>query len=178
MAEAAAQPPAAAAESAAPKKGLPIKTIGIVAAVMVLEAGAVFMVVSMASKKPDAAAAAELHHEVDDGEALVELPLIEDKFQNMQTGRAWIWDVTIFLKVKKKHEEFVHGQLEARAAEVKEGISLIFRRATHAQLKEPGLESVNRLLTTYINEIIEPAPDGTSRIERVILPKCRGFPAD
>lgn len=170
--------PATPAAEAPPKKGLPIKTLGIVAAVMAVEAVAVFFVVGMVSKKPDAAAAAELTHEHDDGEALVELPLIEEKFQNMQTGRAWIWDASIYLKVRKKHEEFVAGQLEARSAEIKEGISLIFRRATHSQLKEPGLESLNRLLNSYVNEIIEAAPDGTSRIERIIIPKCRGFPAD
>ncbi|MBY0113922.1 MAG: hypothetical protein K2Y21_13980 [Phycisphaerales bacterium] len=160
------------------KGGLPIKTIGIVAVLMVVEAAAVFFVVGSSMKKPTEAKAHDLHSEEDAQlEALVELPLVEDKFQNMTGGTTWIWDASVFMKVKKRDEEKVNEMLQARQAEIKEGISLVFRRAQNGQLKEPGLETLNREITAFMNEIIEKAPDGTSRIQRILIPKCRGFPA-
>lgn len=167
-------------EGATPaKKGLPIKVIGIVAVLMAAEAGGVFFVVKATSPKVAAAAEAKLEHaDQNDTEATVEIQLIDDKFQNLQTGRVWIWDSEIYLKVKKKNEEFVNKVLEEKSAEIKEGVSMIFRRAQHSQLKEPGLETINRQLVAYMNQVLGKDADGKERIERVLIPKCRGFPAD
>lgn len=161
------------------KKGLPVKVIGIVAAMMAVEAGAVFFFVKATSPKAAMAEEAHLEHaDQNDTEATVEIQLIEDKFQNLQTGRVWIWDTEIYLKVKKKNEEFVNKVLESKNAEIKEGVAMIFRRAQHSQLKEPGLETINRQLMVYVGQVIGKDPDGKERIEKIFLPKCRGFPAD
>jgi flagellar basal body-associated protein FliL len=170
---------APAGDAGAAKKKSPVKAIAIVGALMLVEAVGVFMVVGMTSKKPAEAEAKHLEgHAEADKEAQVEIPLIEDKFQNMSTGRVWVWDAGVVLKVKKKNEEYVAEQLEARAAEIKEGISMIFRRAQHSQLKEPGLETVNRQLLTYVNKTLGTDAEGLNRVERVLIPKCKGFPAD
>ena len=169
--------PAADAKSPA-RGGLPIKTIAIVAVLMIAEAAGVFFVVGSTMRKPAESKAGELHGEDEAKlDALVELPLVEDKFQNMTGGQAWIWDAAVFVKVKKRDEEKVTEVLQARAAEIKEGIAYIFRRAQHSQLKEPGLETMNREISAFINEIVEKPPEGASRIDRVLIPKCRGFPA-
>jgi len=161
------------------KKGLPIKTIGIVAVLMVLEAAAVFFFVGKTGPAPQAAAAQEIHGAGEpDAESTVELPLIADRLQNMQTGRVWIWDTEIYLKVKTRNEEYVTKELARRAAEVQEGVALIFRRAPHSQLKEPGLETINRQVAAYISGAIGKDPEGHERVERVMIPKCKGFPAD
>ena len=163
----------------APKKGAPIKTIGIVAVLMVLEAAAVFVFIGATGPTPQSAAAHEFHGAGEpDAEATVEVPLVADRLQNMQTGRVWIWDTEIYLKVKTRNEEYVTKELARRAAEVQEGVALIFRRAPHSQLKEPGLETINRQLTAYITGAIGKDPEGHERIERVVIPKCKGFPAD
>lgn len=166
------------AAAAGAKKKPNVKAIGIVAVIMIVEAAAVFLLVSMTSKKPADAHATQLEGHGSDTEAQVEIPLIEEKFQNMSTGRVWVWDTAIVLKVKKKNETFVAEQLEARAAEIKEGISMIFRRAQHSQLKEPGLETINRQLIAYVNKTLGADPEGLNRVERVLMPKCKGFPAD
>ncbi len=179
MAQEQADKKAEGAPAEAAKKKSPIKAIAIVAVLMLVEAVGVFMVVGMTSKKPAEAEAKSLEgHAEADGEAQVEIPLIEEKFQNMSTGRVWVWDSALVLKVKKKNEEFVSGQLDARSAEIKEGISMIFRRAQHSQLKEPGLETINRLLLAYVNKTLGPDAEGLNRVERVLIPKCKGFPAD
>ncbi|CAG0999657.1 hypothetical protein PHYC_02791 [Phycisphaerales bacterium] len=160
------------------KKAFPVKAAGIVAAIMVAEGAGVFLIAKMTSPAP---AAAETHLETKDQtdqEALVEIDLVSDKFQNMQTGRVWVWDVDIVLKTRAKNEAYVQKVLDSQAAEIKEGVSMIFRRAQHNQLKEPGLETVNRQLTSYLTEIFGRDADGKDRLERVVIPKCRGFPAD
>lgn len=171
-------PPAEAApESAAPKKSK--KTPIIVAAVMVLEAALVFGVVKMVGGKPKAAEAHQIEGQAE-AEALstVEIAFVEDKFQNMQTGRVWIWDATIVLKVKQKNKEAVEKELERRKSEVKEAVAMIFRKATHAQLKEPGLDAIGRQLTALVNQVFGVDAEGRDRVDRVLIPRCRGFPAD
>ncbi len=166
-----ADPPAAAGA----KKKSPIKMLAIVGVLMAGEAAGVYVVVGMLGPKP-APAKAELHADEHDAlDALVEIPLVDEQFQNMQTGHIWVWDLQIVLKVRKRHEDAVKHTLEARAAEIKEGVAQIVKRAQHAHLKEVDLRTLNRQLTAYLNKIIEPDPEGDSRIDRVLIPKCKGF---
>lgn len=192
MAEAEAKKEAAE-QAEGPKKKSPMMLIGVIAGVMVLEAVGVYFVVSTLSHKPEAATAKQIsgaHGEGGEGdghgaapdhsdaEAPVELKLVEEKFQNMSAGKAWLWDAALFLQVKNKNSNFVKETLKAREAEVKEGVAMIFRKATLNQLKEPGLETVNRQVLAFVNKVIEPDADGKSRVERILIPKCRGFPTD
>ena len=184
--------PAPAAEEGAKKKP-PIKLLGIVAALMLVEGAGVYVVVSMSSKKPQAAEAhgvegghggapAEGGHgggvAVLDDDAEIELKLMEDKLQNMQTGRVWLWDVGVYIKVKKKNEAIVAEQLKRREAEIKEEVARIFSRAQHSQLKEPGKETLSRQLTALSHKIFGADADGNPRVERVLIPRCRGFATD
>lgn len=175
-----AEPTADGAPAAEGKKGgLPIKMIGIMGAIMIAEAVGVFMFVSMTGKAPHAAEAKEVEGAgKPDLESSVEIQLLEDKFQNMQTGRVWVWDTAIVLKVREKNKEFVSKALEKSEAEIKEGVSLIFRKAPHTQLKEPGLETVNRQVLAYMNQLLGKDAEQRDRVERVLIPKCKGFPAD
>ena len=171
--------PEAEQQAAAAKKGLPLKTILVVAGLMVAEAVGVFMIVSMTSKQPQVAQATPLEDNTkQDLESTVEVPLLQEKFQNMQTGRVWVWDTAIVLKVRARNQSFVEKEPERRKAEVLEGISMIFRRAPHAQLREPDLRTLNRQITAYINQIMGKDAEGRERIEQVVIPRCKGFPAD
>ncbi|MDX2118108.1 MAG: hypothetical protein SFY96_08005 [Planctomycetota bacterium] len=175
--EAAAKTEGGEATAAKPKPAM--KTLLIVAVLMVVEGVAVFGVMSMLGHKPVEAEAKHIEGEAEaDEERLVEVPLTEDKFQNMQTGKAWIWDASIFFQVKKKHQDDVVKQLGERVAEVKEGIARVFRRARHNELQEPGLETLTRQLTAFLNETLGPTAEGQPKVVRVLIPKCRGFKAD
>src|SRR5206468_1982804 len=109
----------------------------------------------------------------------VEIELVDDKFQNMQTGHVWVWDITIALKVKHRNEKYITEQLEKRSAEISEGIAQIIRRAQHSQLLEPELTTLNRQVAAYLDTIIKPADiTGASRVERFMIPKCKGLQID
>lgn len=172
----AAAPPAAEAPA---KKKPPIKVIAIVAGLMAVEAAGVYFFVGMTGGQ---AKTAEAHVEGADHAAAqetVELPLVDEKFQNMQTGNVWVWDMAIVLKVKSKYEAAISEDLEKRKAEINEGISQIIRRAQHSQLREPDLTTINRQVAAYLETVIKPDEGtGHSRIDRILIPKCKGLQID
>lgn len=162
----------------APKKKLPIKAIGIVAVLMIAEAAAVMFVLG-SSKPKEAAAEVDPAHLVDDeSEKTQEIELLAEKFQNLTTGRAWVWDVQIVVQVKNKNADRVAEVFEQRAAEIKEGLGQIVGRARHTQLIEPEKQSLIRQIGAFLDKTEGISHDGKSAIERVFIPKCRGFPSD
>lgn len=168
-----------AEESSAPaKKKPPIVAIGAVLAVMAVEGAVVFMVAGMTSGG-SAASASELHDDHSSAaESIVEVPVFTGKFQNLTSGRVFIWETEIVLEVRQKNSQHITHQLEQRQAAVREAVARIYRRTQHAQLKEPGSESLIRQLTAMLDEFFGSDPDGHSRIERVLVPVCDGYPAD
>lgn len=173
---------AAPAEAAPAKKGLPIKTIGVVAVIMVLEAAALYFVIS-ALKGPAASHAKVDAKDLkeDDSEQTAEIRVLEEKderFQNLSAGRVWVWSVSVYVQVKNKNTERVERVLEMRRAEIREGISQIVGRAQIAQLKEPERQSLNRQVSAFLDKIIGQDPDGKPLVERLLIPTCSGYLAD
>jgi flagellar basal body-associated protein FliL len=155
-------------------KKLPMKVIGIVAGIMLAEAVGVFLVVGMVSRPQTAAAEIKGDDRSEELQS-IEIVLTEDKFQNLQSGRVWIWDMQIVLKVKKRNQHHIEAELEKRSAEIREGVAHIVRRAQHSHLREPDLITVNRQLTAYLEKAFGTDAEGRSRIERVLIPRCKGF---
>ncbi|MEO1718219.1 MAG: hypothetical protein AAFR76_14045 [Planctomycetota bacterium] len=162
----------------ASKKGMPKKVLIIVAGVMALEVALVgaFLMFSGGGAS-EAVADIELDPE-NDPDALVEIPIITDRFQNMHTGRVWQWQCEIVIQVKRRDEESVTRALERRTAEVTAGIAELIRKATHTQLREPELQSLKRKLSVYLTEVFGEDADGESRVRTVLIPMLRGSPAD
>lgn len=158
------------------KGGLSPVVIGVVAALMLVEFGAVAGFFMLAGGPKEAKAA--LDEAGEDPESQVEIELAKDQFQNMQANRVWLWDLEVFIKVGAENEEAVNKSLERRAAEIKSGIGEIVRRASHTQLREAGLETLNRQVSAYVHEVFGDDAEGEPRVQRVIISKCRGFPAD
>lgn len=175
-----AKPADKSAEAAPPpKKGLPIKTIAIVAVVMVVEAGAVFAVFKVISPKVSHADTQHAAIHNDDGDALKEMKVVDEKFQNMRNTESWMWQIVVAVQTKKRHAEKVEAILKAREAEIKDGIRKIVGKAEHNQLKEPNTETLNRQFTAFLNQIV-PVDEKTSEplIEKVLIPRCFGMSAE
>tara|TARA_R110002072_G_scaffold2188_6_gene18113 strand:- start:674 stop:1210 length:537 start_codon:yes stop_codon:yes gene_type:complete len=159
-------------------KGGGLKMIIIIAVIMVLEGAGVFFLVNMMGG-PKGVEASEMALLEGTGEdAPVEIELVEDRFQNMSTGHVWEWRVQIVLRARQKNAAHLETIKERDAALLKEGVALIFRRAQDRHLREPGLETITRQLTTYVNEVFGVDADGMPRVDRVIIPECKGFRSD
>ncbi|MFG0243915.1 MAG: hypothetical protein ACF8R9_14095 [Phycisphaerales bacterium JB054] len=164
-------------EQEQPAKKSPLLTIIIVAVVMVVEGVAVVGFVKFSGMGASSAEASGIAgEEAAEEEKTVELPLAEGRFQNLASGQAWTWNIESVLQVKKKNEEKVSAELERRRSEITEGVSLIIRRSAHAHLTEPGLETLHRQISAYIESVFGFDPEGEPLVERVLLPKCQGLP--
>lgn len=167
-----------AAAAPAKKKKPPLLAMAAVLGVMVAEGVLVFIVAGMTSGG-SSAQASTLHDEHSAaGEEITEVPVFTGKFQNLTSGRVFIWETEIVLEVRQKHKDHIAHELEQRHAAVREAIARIYRRTQHAQLKEPGSETLTRQLTAMFDDFFGADPEGHSRIERVLVPVCDGYPAD
>ena len=174
--------PAEAALADAPKKkGLPLKTIIIIAALMIVEGVGVFFVLgAMGGPKASHAEVDPKTLVHDDSEETTEVRLLEkedEKFQSHSSGQVWVWNVSIYLQVKNKNSERVEHVKDTRKAEIKEGLSQIIGRAPIAQLKEPERQSLNRQISALLEKMIGQDTEGKPLIERVLIPTCSGYPA-
>ncbi|MCA9289254.1 MAG: hypothetical protein KDA05_11750, partial [Phycisphaerales bacterium] len=143
-------------ESKPAKKKPPIVPLAAVLVVMIVEAVVVFMVVG-ATSGGSSAEASQLHDEHSaEGEQIAEVPVFTGQFQNLTSGRVYIWNTEIVLEVRRRNVEFITHQLESRQAAVREAIARIYRRMQHAQLKEPGSETLNRQLTAMLDDFFGP----------------------
>lgn len=155
--------------------GFSPKLLAVILAIMAIEGVGVFLFVTMMSGGPTDAAA-EIVSDDEDPEALVEIMLTDEQYQNMTSNQVWIWEAEIYLKVRRKNQEFVQKQLEQRSAEIQEGITQIFRRAKLTELREPDFRTGSRQLTALINDVFGNDADGLPRVERLVIAKLRGFP--
>jgi len=162
-----------------PEKKGGMNAIIIVAALMIVEAVAVFGVMMVTMGSSSSAQTAELEgDEVNEDEKGVEVELIKERFQNMSTGRVWQWETHVVLRVRNKNVARIESEKEKRASEIHEGIGRIIRSAQDRHLREPGLETITRQFTQYVNEVFGFDQDGMPRVERVIVPRCMGAPMD
>ncbi|MGQ0628672.1 MAG: hypothetical protein ACT4PL_11300 [Phycisphaerales bacterium] len=171
-------PAAAPAPEAGGKKGLPVKTIGVVGVIMVLEAVMVVGAVMMFGPKKTVAEVQEHAVTEDPGAEITEIPVADEKYQNLQQGKVWFWDIAIVVQAKAKNVEAVENRLKQRNAEISEGLGQIVSRAQPQHLKEPDRQTLNRQFTAYLSKLFGNDAEGNALIERVLIPRCRGMPGE
>lgn len=158
------------------KRQFPLKTMLILAAVLLIEAGAVsaiwFFAGQPAEVKADGAKLDEAQLEQP-----VEIQLIEERFQNTRSGRAYLYDTEIFIVVPKKHQKTVEGRIESMRAQVTTEIATIFRRAEPSHLLEPELSTLTRQIKAVMDERIGYDEEGEPYIQQVLIRKCMQYPA-
>jgi len=107
MAEQQAASAAEKPSEAAPKKGVPMKTILIMIVVLIIE-GVAISGAFMFSGKPAAVHAEDLaKDEAAKGLTPVEKLVIADKFQNNRSGKTYLYDTEIWIVVQTKNEGWV-----------------------------------------------------------------------
>ena len=162
----------------APKKSLPIKTIIVLAGVVVVEAVAICGAFLIAGKPADVQAQGALPDAEADANRLVEELVLEKKFQNTKTGRTYVYDTQIYVVVKQKHREQVARYIEQMQAQIASDIATIFRRAEPTHLLEPTLGTLKRMIKASLDEKIGRDDEGHPIIQKVLITKFSQFRAD
>jgi len=198
-ASAAARPPAAKSEEANPgKSGLLKSTPVLLGVVMFLEAAALFAGFKFLNVSPVSAKGADLvggeatestsGHGASRSEGhgapasakanpkkLAELKVVEFKAPNKQSGRSYLYDVSIFLATKGELKEKLEATIADRDALIKDRIRTIIAQSDPEKLGggEPGLETFRRQVKYQLEEIL-----GEGTIEEVLVPRCIQYRTD
>lgn len=166
------------AKSGEKKSGLPIKTMALVLGLLVAEAAGVIAFFKLTGGPSEVQGKGLAEAGVSSAEQMQEVLIVNDKFPNHHTGRVWLWEAEIQVKVKQKHLAHVQRIVEERNAEIKSAVGRLFRTAHHNHLTEPNLETITRQLSQLLRDIFGQDAEGEERVQAVLLPNCVGFPAD
>lgn len=167
------------AESPAePQKKMKVKTVGLVAGVLLLEALIISSAFFFAGKPADVKGDAAVMDEQAAMEKPVEVLVVADKFQNAKSGRTYLYDTEVYIVIRKKYEEKLNMQLEAMRAQITTDISRVFRRAEPTHLLEPTMATITRQIEAALEERLGPDEAGESRIDEVLISKCTRFRSD
>jgi len=160
------------------KKKPPFKMIVMILGLMAAEAVAVVLVLNMLSGPAPVQAEGLSETPADALQQITEVLIVDDRFPNHQTGRVWLWETEVQMQVRQKNLDYVQRVLEDRSAEIKTGVAQIVRTSHHKHLTEPNLDTLNRQIEQYLRDVFEYDGEGKPRVEKVLIPKCVGFPAD
>jgi hypothetical protein len=161
---------------AKPRKRLP-KTAVLIAIVSVVEGGIFFGVMKMFGGGPQVAHGATEGDNVLHGESpaqnekgsSVEVELLQ-KFRvpNDKSGRLFIYDFDLSVKVSSKRKEEIEKLVSERKGELSDRVARIVRGNDPAVLNEADLKTIRTLLRNAIGEL---AGD-PEIVQEVLIPRC------
>lgn len=160
--------------------------------VMFVEAVVLFAGFKMFSGAPHSAQAADATSEEEGGHGdghgghggpvkgekrkVVELNVLEFKAPNKQSGRLFLYDVSVYVTVKTEFKERVELAFKDREATIRDRARTIISQCDPEKLgggSEPGLETLRRQMKHQLDEII-----GEGMIEEVLIPRCIPYRQD
>lgn len=106
----------------------------------------------------------------------VEVQLVDFRAPNKQSGRTFLYDVTIFAVTRAEFKERVEETIKAREALIKDRVRTIIAQSDPEKLgggSEPGLETLRRQVKYQLDEIV-----GEGMIDEVLVPRCIPFRTD
>lgn len=144
------------------------KTIGIVAAVLVIEAviiiGAVMYFIGPSS--------VEATHmpgvEIADADRIVETLILDGKLPNNRTGVTYLYEAEVYVQTKQRHTERVRRELEQFQNEIRAELTAIWRSAEPYHFQEPRLENLTRKVCAMLNGRFDVDP----KTEQPIIEQC------
>lgn len=166
-------------ETDAPTRKLPLKTILVVGIVFIIEAVAISAAFLFAGgPEPTAADPGAEQSKIEFAEQPIEILVVDGKFPNTGTGRTYLYDVEIFIVLKRKHQIKAEGEIEARQAQIADDVREIISRAEPAQLAEPRLAAIKRMIKQKLELRLPRDEDGQTIVIDVAIKKWTHYRAD
>ena len=185
--------PGAGGSHATGAGGIFTKTPVLLGGVMMLEAAVLFAGFKFLGGGPAPVAGAELAHDGAahgensrgdgakssagaDAKSFVEVEVLSFRAPNKQSGRTFLYDVSIYVVAKADKEAIVKKTFESRKALITDRVRTIIAQSDPEKLgggSEPGLETLRRQVKYQLDEIV-----GEGVIEEVLVPRCIPFRTD
>lgn len=162
-------------ESQSKKKGLPLMTIGVIAAVAILEAGVFFIALKYFGGNAELAYG-ESDHLLEEQEVAevktAEVQLLTGfRVPNDKDGRMRIYDIDVTLVVpadnEEQHEELVMS-IEKRKGELSDRAAQIIRSASPRVMNEDDYRTLRHQFQRAFTDVLRD-PDA---VVRVLIPRC------
>jgi flagellar basal body-associated protein FliL len=112
-----------------------------------------------------------------DPKAMVELQLLDFRAPNKQSGRTFLYDVSIFVTTKTATQDQVKDLISTRDALIKDRVRTIIAEMDPDKLgggSEPGLETLRRQVKYQLDQIF----GDDKLIDEVLVPRCIAFRTD
>lgn len=186
--------PAAEKKEAAPAPsggGLLSKTPVLLGGAMVLEAVVLFAGFKFLGGGPKASQAVELAAAsqaaekggegakpaaAGDKKSPVEIPVVDFRAPNKQTGRTFLYDVSIYVVTKQENSDLVKDLITSHSELIQDRVRTIIAQSDPDKLgggSEPGLETLRRQIKYQLDQIV-----GDGLIDEVLIPRCIPYRAD
>ena len=136
----------------APKKGLPIKTIIILAVFLVVEAATVLFFMMAAGSPSPVQAENTLPDDTAVQKQPVEELLIKSKFVNTLKGETIIYDTQVYVVVRRQYQDKVRLDIEEMKARINTDIANIIRRAPPSHFSEPTHATLARQIKAALDK--------------------------
>jgi len=106
----------------------------------------------------------------------VEVPVVDIRAPNKQSGRTFLYDVSIFAVTKADAQDKVKDLISSRDALIKDRVRTIIAEMDPDKLgggSEPGLETLRRQVKFQLDDIL-----GDGLVIEVLVPRCMPFRTD
>ncbi|MBA3273477.1 MAG: hypothetical protein H0T11_06345 [Chthoniobacterales bacterium] len=106
----------------------------------------------------------------------LELKVLDFRAPNKQSGRTFLYDVSIYAVTKSEFETQVTSTITDRTALITDRVRTIIAQSDPEKLgggSEPGLETLRRQVKYQLDEIV-----GEGMISEVLIPRCIPFRTD
>lgn len=106
----------------------------------------------------------------------LELKVLDFRAPNKQSGRTFLYDVSIYVVTKSEFETQVTSTITDRTALITDRVRTIIAQSDPEKLgggSEPGLETLRRQVKYQLDEIV-----GEGMISEVLIPRCIPFRTD
>lgn len=106
----------------------------------------------------------------------LELKVLDFRAPNKQSGRTFLYDVSIYVVTKSEFEAQVTSTITDRTALITDRVRTIIAQSDPEKLgggSEPGLETLRRQVKYQLDEIV-----GEGMVSEVLIPRCIPFRTD
>ncbi len=152
------------------RKKLPLKSILILAVIMLLEGGMFAAWMLMADPNKAGGAVGESSGQ---SESTVERQILRFRGPNRKTGRLVLYDIEIAVECDKEDAGRIETVRKKRDAYIRDRIRAIIARAEPQYFEEEELPTLKRQIQAVFDDVF-----GEGRIQRVLIPDCTPYRAD
>lgn len=171
------QTPAPEAAPRSSKAGT-LKTLLMLVAVLALEGGTIGVTMMLVGGPREVQGVSLETDKMADQNKVVEVLVVKDKFENLRTGRQFLYDTEVYITVRKRDEASVTDALSTQKAQIAMAVGTIVRQSDPAYLQEATYATLRRQIKVKLDEMLGQDPDGQPVVQEVLITRCIPFRGD